>query len=31
MGLYEFDHKNTLKFDKFRAEKLIFWGEKIKF
>lgn len=30
-GFYEFDHENTLKFDKFKAKKLIFRGEKIKF
>ena len=30
-GLYEFDHENTLKFANFKAKKLIFRGEKIKF
>lgn len=30
-GLYEFDHENTLKFANFKAKKLIFGAEKIKF
>ena len=30
-SLVKFDCKNTSKFANFKAKKLIFWGEKIKF